>query len=128
MADPFHQQLAELITAQSPPYQHRVAAGFLDEEDYTRLKSWYHDAVSILTQAFGTPLQAPCRVLDPIDVEHVTCWHRPAGIAYIMLWWGDNTRVRILELGLVTPGERFAPGDTLRPDITDWWQRPPGCH
>lgn len=108
MVVPFADALGRLLAPGVGRCVFRYSAGFLDEDEYTRLGSWYDETVAALTAAFGPPLDPAPQVVEPIDVERVACWRRPNGIAFAMLWFGDNTRVRILELGLAKRGEIFA--------------------
>jgi hypothetical protein len=83
-------------------------ASFEDEEDYDKLGRWYADAVAALTNDFGPPLEPPPQIAEPIDAEKVACWRRPGGMAFVLLAWEDNTRVRYLEVGLAARGTMFA--------------------
>lgn len=85
-------------------------APFLDEVECERLGRWYDEAVLALTEDWGPPLDPAPRVAEPIDVERVACWRRPIGMAFVLLWWGDNTRVRYLEIGLARRGRLFLGG------------------
>jgi hypothetical protein len=106
------ESLTEVLTAvQSPgagPCLFRFSASAFDDDDYDRLGAWYDEAAATLAGTFGPPLEPCPRVIEPIDVERVACWRRPGGFAFVLLWWGDNTRVRLLEVGLAAPGTVFA--------------------
>jgi hypothetical protein len=83
-------------------------ASFMDEDDYARLGRWYAEAVAALSATDGPPLDPPPRVAEPVAVDRVACWRRPGGMAFALLWWGDNTRVRYLEIGVAARGTVFA--------------------
>jgi hypothetical protein len=105
----FAEALARLRSPACGTCRYRFApASFLDEVDYARLGDWYGEAVAALTADYGPALDPPPRVAEPIDVERVACWRRPGGIVFVLLWLGDNTRVRYLELGLAARGTVFA--------------------
>lgn len=109
MAVPFAEALASIQSPDCGTCRYRLApASFLDEEDYVRLGRWYTEAVAALTAAYGAPLDPPPRVAEPLDVEQVACWRRTGGMAFVLLWWGDNTRTRYLDLGLAARGTVFA--------------------
>ena len=105
----FEEALVIVQTPATGADLYRASASCFDEEDeYDRLGEQYEQAVATLHAAFGPPIEPWPRVNEPIDVEKLTCWHRPAGIVYVMLWFGDNTRIRVLEIGLVKRDTMFS--------------------
>lgn len=107
MALPFVEAMARLRSPGCEACRYPFSASFLDEEDYARLGDWYDEAVAALTASDGPPLEPTPRIAEPIDVERVACWRRPGGLAFALLSWGDNTRVRYLEIGLAARGTLF---------------------
>jgi len=105
---PFAEALAGLLAPGVGSFLYRFTADFPDGSEIDRLAVRYGEAVAALTGAFGPPLDWNPRVVGPLDIDRVTCWQRPGGLAYVMLWWDDNTRVRCLELGSGGPGDLFA--------------------
>lgn len=79
------------------------SASCFDEEPYERLGSLYAEAVAALTATDGPPLD-PTPPFPGVDVERAACWRRERGVVYVLLSWADNTRIRVLTLGLARPG------------------------
>lgn len=108
----FHESLAKLQSPKCEPCRYWFSASFLDDNDYDRLEQWYNEAVSAFATSDGQPCAAP--PLPGADVERVTCWQRGNQLLYAVLSWGDNTRVRILTIGLFTDASLLE--ELLRPD------------
>jgi len=107
MAESLQDALAAVQADGATPCLFRFFASAFDEEEYDQLGVDYDRAVEALRRSFGPPLNDPPPIVEPIDVEKVTCWQRPAGMAFVLLWWGDNTRVRLLDVGIAAPGNLF---------------------
>jgi hypothetical protein len=108
----FHESLAKLRSPKCEPCRHGFSASFLDDDEYDRLEQWYNEAVSAFTASDGTPCAAP--PLPGADVERVTCWQRNDKLLYAVLSYGDNTRVRILTIGLFRDASLLE--ELMRPD------------
>lgn len=78
-------------------------ASCFDEEDYDQLGEQYDEAVANLTNRYGLPI-APTPTFLETDLDKATCWKVDQGVVYAMLDFGDNTRIRMLTLGLARPG------------------------
>lgn len=107
MAESLQDALAAVQADGATPCLFQFSASAFDEEEYDQLSVDYDRAVEALRRSFGPPLNDPPPIVEPIDVEKVSCWRRPAGMAFVLLWWGDNTRVRLLEVGIAAPGNLF---------------------
>jgi hypothetical protein len=51
----------------------------------------------------GPPLE-PTPAFPGAHVDRAACWRRERGMLYALLSWEDNTRIRILTLGLARRG------------------------
>ena len=104
----FQEGLSKLRSSSCEPCRHWYSASFADDVEYDLLEEWYNEAVTALTITDGTPNIAPR--LPGFDAERCTCWKRGEMMLYALLSWGDNTRVRILTVGLFC-------GDSLAEEI-----------
>src|SRR4051794_3232768 len=117
MAVPFAEALARLRAPECGTCRYEFGpASFTEEGEYDRLVDWYAEAVAALTAEGGPPLEPTPAFVGGIDVERAACWRRPGAIAYVLLSWGDNTRYRLLTLGLARRGTVVA----------GCWTAPPG--
>lgn len=78
-------------------------ASCFDEEAYERLGVMFDEAVAAFTACEGTPLQ-PTPTFPDKHVERAACWRRGDRMLYAVLSWEDNTRYRLLTLGLARRG------------------------
>jgi hypothetical protein len=107
MPESLQDALAAVLADGAVPCLFRFSASAFDQEEYDQLGVDYDRAVEALWRVFGPPLKDPPPIVEPIDLEKVTCWQRSAGMVFVLLWWGDNTRVRLLEVGIAAPGNLF---------------------
>lgn len=100
----FSTALSELQAGRTGACKHLVgSAWFLDEEDYDRLGQQFDEAVAAFTASDGEPIQ-PTPRFPGQDVDKAKCWRRGVMILYVALTFGDNTRIRMLTIGLAHPG------------------------
>ena len=103
----FHEALSKLKSPSCEPCRHWFSASFIDDVEYDRLEDWYIEALAVLTVTDGTPVAGP--PLPGVDIERCACWRRGDASLYAVLSWGDNTRIRILTVG-VCYGDSLADG------------------
>lgn len=94
----FQEVLTKLRSSTCGPCRHWYSASFVDDVEYDLLEEWYRETVAALTTTDGAPMVSP--QLPGVDVERSVCWKRGDQTLYAVLSWGDNTRVRILTVGL----------------------------
>lgn len=94
----FRETVNKLKSPDCEPCRHWFSASFIDDAEYDRLEEWYHELADALTIIDGAPMAA--MQLPGVDVERSVCWKRGDKTLYAVLSWGDNTRVRILTVGL----------------------------
>lgn len=100
----FSTTLSELRAGRTGACKHLVgSASFLDEEEYDQLEQQFDEAVLAFSASDGEPIQ-PTPRFPGQDVEKAKCWRRGAMILYVVLTFGDNTRMRMLTIGLAHPG------------------------
>lgn len=96
--------LSELQAGRTAACKYLVSsAWFLDEAEYDQLGQQFDEAVAAFTVSDGEPIQ-PTPRFPGQDVEQAKCWRRGAMILYVALTFGDNTRIRMLTIGLAHPG------------------------
>lgn len=104
METAFRTALSELAADTTTICRHEFGpVSFLDEEQYDQLGELYAEAVTVLEAKHGEPIK-PTPDFQAEDVERATCWLIISGIVYVLLSFRDNTRQRVLILGVARQG------------------------
>lgn len=84
--------------------QHVVgSAWFDDDHEWSELGAHFDAAVREFTAAHGPP--SPQSYFFPgVDVERLICWEHGELVLYALLEYQDNTRERMLTLGVTDRG------------------------
>ncbi len=86
--------------------EYHVGSAFFvdDEKNWAKLDLEFAESTRALNATYGEPEREEY-VYPGEDVSRLACWKIPGGFVYVMLSYQDNTRIRILTLGMCDTGK-----------------------